>query len=381
MPEFTLEIPTKIYFGNSIIEKAVKKQGKWIHDVVMLVTTGRTLKKLGYVDSLVKLLEGMPSIKEVLVFDYISSNPRLSEVKEAVRIGKTKCVNCIVGFGGGSALDAAKAAAVGIGSTQPIESFLLEGKVPGRETLPIIAIPTTAGTGSELSMGAILSSPEHHIKTGIRGEHIYPKPAIVDPVYTWSVPQRITMETGFDVLAHGIESFLAVKSTPFTEMLSEKVIRIVAEQLPVLYKNLDNRAARELMSYASMLMGINLANAGTCLPHRMQYAIGAATDTSHGAGLAALYPAWIMHEYEVNPVKVSHVLSALSNKRVSSKHEAYICMKDFLERIDLRYTLSGLGIRRDTLSALAEVVTGNITNDSLSNYKGCIPAIFAESLQ
>ncbi|MGP8312058.1 iron-containing alcohol dehydrogenase [Enterocloster aldenensis] len=315
MPEFTLEIPTKIYFGNSIIEKAVKKQGKWIHDVVMLVTTGRTLKKLGYVDSLVKLLEAMPNIKEVLVFDYISSNPRLSEIKEAVRIGKTKCVNCIVGFGGGSALDAAKAAAVGIGSDQPIESFLLEGKVPGRETLPIIAIPTTAGTGSELSMGAILSSPEHHIKTGIRGEHIYPKAAIVDPVYTWSVPQRITMETGFDVLAHGIESFLAVKSTPFTEMLSEKVIRIVAEQLPVLYKNLDNRAARESMSYASMLMGINLANAGTCLPHRMQYAIGAATDTSHGAGLAALYPSWIMHEYEVNPVKVSHVLFALSKKK------------------------------------------------------------------
>lgn len=381
MPEFTLEIPTKIYFGNSIIEKAVKKQGKWIHDVVMLVTTGRTLKKLGYVDSLVKLLEAMPNIKEVLVFDYISSNPRLSEIKEAVRIGKTKCVNCIVGFGGGSALDAAKAAAVGIGSDQPIVSFLLEGKVPGRETLPIIAIPTTAGTGSELSMGAILSSPEHHIKTGIRGEHIYPKAAIVDPVYTWSVPQRITMETGFDVLAHGIESFLAVKSTPFTEMLSEKVIRIVAEQLPVLYKNLDNRAARESMSYASMLMGINLANAGTCLPHRMQYAIGAATDTSHGAGLAALYPSWIMHEYEVNPVKVSHVLFALSKKKISSKHEAYICMKDFLERIDLRYTLSSLGIRRDTLSALAEAVTGNITNDSLSNYKGCIPEIFAESLQ
>ncbi|WP_320972902.1 iron-containing alcohol dehydrogenase [Enterocloster bolteae] len=381
MSEFTLEMPTKIYFGNNITEKAIGKQARWIHDVVMLVTTGRTLKKLGYVDALVQLLEGMPNVKEVLVFEHISSNPRLSEVKEAVRIGKTKSVNCIVGFGGGSALDAAKAAAVGIGSDQSLESFLLEEKVPGRETLPIIAIPTTAGTGSELSKGAILSSPEHHIKTGIRGEHIYPKAAIVDPVYTWSVPQRITMETGFDVLSHGIESFLAVKSNPFTEMLSEKVIHIVAKQLPALYGDLDNKAAREVMSYASMLMGINLANAGTCLPHRIQYAIGAATDTSHGAGLAALYPSWIMHEYEVNPEKVSYGLFVLTNKRVSGKKEAGICMRDFLERLDLGYTLGSLGIRADELSVLAEAVTGNIGNDLLSHYKGCIAEILAESLQ
>lgn len=175
MSEFTLEIPTKVYFRNYITTRALKAEERWVHGTVMLITTGRTLTNIGYVEKMVRLLETIPKVKEVIVFDHISANPKLEEVKEAVFIGKTKGVNCIVGFGGGSALDAAKAAAAGIGS-------------------------------------------EHHIKAGIRGEYIYPKAAIVDPVYTWSVPKKITMETGFDVLAHAIESFLSVKATPFSEI-------------------------------------------------------------------------------------------------------------------------------------------------------------------
>lgn len=381
MSGFMLEIPTKVYFGNNITVEAIEKEGRWIQGVVMLMTTGRTLKDIGYVERLVKLLKEMPKVKEVVVFDNISANPRLSEVEAAVSVGKEERVGCVVGFGGGSALDAAKAAAAGIGSDDTMESFLLEGREPGARTLPIIAIPTTAGTGSELSKGAILSSPEHHIKAGIRGEHIYPKAAIVDPVYTWSVPQKTTMETGFDVLAHAIESFLAVKSTPFSELLSEKVIGIVAEALPALLENPDNKSAREVMSYASMLMGINLANVGTCLPHRMQYAIGAATDSSHAAGLIALYPSWIAHEYMVNPEKVSKALYGLTGRKVSDEEAAGSCIRSFLERINLGYTLNGLGIKNGELPALAGAVTGNTANDSLNIYEGCIAKIFAESLQ
>lgn len=381
MAEFILEIPTKVYFGNNITAKAIRQEDRWIQGMVMVITTGRTLTDMGYVDNLVKLLESMPKVREVVVFDHISANPRLSQVKEAVHIGKIKNVDCVVGFGGGSALDAAKAVAVGIGSDSAMESYLLDGKAPEANTLPIIAIPTTAGTGSELSKGAILTSPEHHIKTGIRGEYIFPKAAIVDPVYTWSVPKKVTMETGFDVLAHAIESFLAVKATPFSEMLSEKVINIVAENLPALYENADNRGAREAMSYASMLMGVNLANAGTCLPHRMQYAIGAATDTSHGAGLAAVYPSWIRHEYEVNSEKITWILSVLANRTVADKETACMCMKSFLEKLKLDYTLGKLGINSEDIPGIAEAVTGNIANDRLSSYGGCIAEIFKESLQ
>lgn len=381
MLEFTLEIPTKVYFGNYITAKAIKQEGRWIQGAVMLVTTGGTLTNKGYVDDLAALLEELPKVSRVVIFDKISANPKISEVKQAVSIGKDLEVSCIVGFGGGSALDAAKAVAVGVGSDDMLEEYLLKGKTPGADTLPIVAIPTTAGTGSELSKGAILSSPEHHIKTGIRGEYIYPKAAIVDPVYTWSVPQRITMETGFDVLAHAIESLMAVKSTPFSEMLSYKAIEIVAEYLPALLDDSENKTARETMSYASMLMGVNLANIGTCLPHRMQYAIGAFTDTSHGAGLISLYPSWIIHEYEVNPEKLKKALFCLTKKMVGSREEARDCMKSFLDSLNLGYTLCSLGIESQQLPLFINAVTGNIANDPLSVQGNCIESIFAESFK
>lgn len=117
-------------------------------------------------------------------------------MKDAIKIGKQNRVDMIVGFGGGSAIDAAKAVAVGISTDNNIEKYLFEGMTPGEETLPIIAIPTTAGTGSELSKGAIISSVEDKIKTGIRGENILPEIAIVDAYYTHTVPEKYRWKQG-----------------------------------------------------------------------------------------------------------------------------------------------------------------------------------------
>ena len=130
------------------------------------------------------------------------------------------------------------------------------------------------------------------------------------------------METGFDVLAHGAESYLAVKANPFSEMLSEKAIRIAGECLPILWNQPAHPEAREKMCFASMLMGMNLANVGTCLPHRMQYPVGAATDTSHAAGLLALYPAWIRYEYDVNQEKVRDIVQWLTGNRPQDGQQA-----------------------------------------------------------
>jgi len=169
-----------------------------------------------------------------------------------------------------------------------IEPFFYGGREPGK-VLPLVAIPTTAGTGSELSKAAIITDESRKIKKGIRGAALYPKVAIVDSVFTESVPYNITMETGFDVLAHGLESYISKSASPYTEMQSEQALRIVGTYLPALAENLQDREAREKMSFASMIMGINLGHASTCLPHRMQYHLGAHTDTSHGAGLEALF--------------------------------------------------------------------------------------------
>ena len=295
MQNIKLNIPTKIYFGEGIVENTLESEKAILGNDVLIITTGGSLARLGHIDKLSEKLKGiLPG--EVSIYDKISQNPDISEVAEAVAVGKEKKVTSVIGFGGGSAMDAAKATAVGIGSDIPVEKFLYESIEPGPETLPIIAIPTTAGTGSELSKGAIISSREKGIKTGIRGMAVLPKLAIVDPVYTWSVPLNVTMETGFDVFAHAAESFCSANANMFSEMLSETAIKTAGDSLRRLKADLDDHEARGRISYASMIMGLNLLNIGNCLPHRMQYPVGSATGTSHAAGLIALYPSWIGNE-------------------------------------------------------------------------------------
>lgn len=381
MTEFVLNISTKVYFGTGITQKALEKEKESLFGKnVMIVTTGRSLSRYGYVDKLKEILCHIVNCKNVIVYDNVSQNPRLKEIEEASHIGKEKEIQLVIGLGGGSALDAAKAVAAGIVQPEQIEDMLIKGVEPSEQTLPIIAIPTTAGTGSELSRAAIVTSDRLHIKGGIRGEKMIPKIAIVDAEYTWTVPYKITMETGFDVLAHAVESYVVAKADLFSEMLSEHVIKIVGETLLKLADNLDNHDAREKMCFASMLMGINLANVGTALPHRMQYPIGAATDTSHGAGLIALYPAWVEHEYGVNRDKVNNILKWLNYEPADTGLQARQVMKDIIQRLDIDYSLQTLGINENMLAALAENVTGNIANDILSQQPGIMEVILKESL-
>ncbi len=380
MEGFTLEIPTRIYFGNHNVEEALRKESEWLTGNIMIVTTGRSLIKYGYLDELEKILGKLPNVGEIVIFDKVSANPKLEEIEEAVKKGMEKQVKAIIGFGGGSALDAAKAAAVGIGIPGKLEYFLLEEVEPMGNVLPVIAIPTTAGSGSELSKGAIVSSLKHRMKGGIRGVALLPKAAIVNPAYTWTVPVDITMETGFDALAHAIESYVAVKANSWSDMLSEKVIKVIGQNLPLLKENIDNYEARDAMSYASMLIGINLANVGTCLPHRMQYAVGARTDTSHAAGVAALYPAWIHKQYDVNDKKIKDIIYWLTGKKIITGGEARKELAEFMKTINIFKTLTSLGINKEDLPVLTNQVTGNIGNDRLSVQKDIIASIYSDSL-
>lgn len=379
MKEFEIELSTKVYFGTNICEEAINKISHLLPKRILLVTTGRSLKKNRYVEQVVQYLKKSGKVDEVAIFEHVSPNPRLEEAEEAVRLGKEKQVQMVIGLGGGSALDAAKAAAVGIPLEESLNMYFFEGKEPTEATLPIIAIPTTAGTGSELSRGAILSSPVHCIKNGIRGKNIVPKIAIVDTYFTWTVPMKATMEMGFDVLAHAVESYVAVKANFFSEMISEKIIRIVGEALPKLRQNLDDHDAREKMCFASMIAGMNLATVGTCLPHRMQYVIGAKTDTSHAAGLVALFPAWIYHEFAVNEEKVNMILQCLGQNKACNSAEAKSEMRNFMEPLGLNDTLQSLGIKENEILELAGQVKGNIANDPLATKVGIMDDIFRES--
>ena len=363
MKPYQLNIPTTVYYGRNIWKEALKEQKDRFAGSVMLVTTGRSLARLGYVEELRQQIQKNTDAEKIIQFDSVSANPRLSEIKEGIRLGRMENVKTIIGFGGGSAIDAAKAIAAGIGEREEIETLFYQGKEPGENTLPIIAIPTTAGTGSELSKAAIITDEHNKKKKGIRGSALYPKAAIVDAVFTETVPYTITMETGFDVLAHGIETYLSRAATPFTKMQSEYAIRITGQSLSALSNDLHDTQARERMAFASMIMGINLGNASTCLPHRMQYPLGAYTDTSHGVGLAALYPAWIKEEYNYVPGEIEKIMELLTGRTIHGKEACVETIRMFIKRIGLPACLSELGIEKSLLKVMATEVEGNLKND------------------
>lgn len=263
MKPYQIYIPTNVFWGRDIWKEAIVKIQQLFEGNIMIVTTGRSLIRLGYLENIKEQIEQCPFVENITIFDKVSANPKLSEVKKGIEFAKRNKVNLIVGFGGGSAIDMAKAVAVGVGTNEDIAEYFYGNKELQKNILPIIAIPTTAGTGSELSKAAIITDDEKKIKSGIRGDALYPKAAIVDSIFTESVPFNITMETGFDVLAHSIESYISRAASLYTQMQSEYAAKIVGEMLPRLVVDLNDIEARESMSYASMIMGINLGNAST----------------------------------------------------------------------------------------------------------------------
>ncbi len=376
---FTWEVPTRIHFGTNICAEALAKEKDCIQGCkVLLIYTGHTLKDNGTLDKVKNLLVENGAVT-VLTYCGHGANPEVSEAEEAGRIIQENDIDLLVALGGGSAIDLTKGAAVAAVSNISLRDYLTKGIPAPDNVLPIIAMPTTAGTGSELSKGAILSDKSLKIKGGVRGKSLAPKVAIVDAAFTWSMPKHLTMETGFDALAHAIESYLSKRANLHSENLSLQAIRLIGENLPKLNKNLDDHEAREKVSYASMLMGMNLYNVGNCLPHRMQYPIGALTGTSHAAGLAVLYPVWIGEEYKVCPEKVMSIFHKLLKKTINSAAEAEETMRSFLIELGIYKFLAGLGVQQENISMLVEEISGDISVDPMGETEGICRKIYKEA--
>ncbi len=376
MRPYHLNIPTKLYYGRDIWRGALREIEQMLCGSVMIVTTGRSLARLGYLGDLKRAVTESPLVDTLTVFDKVSANPRLSEAEEGVALAKDAKADVIIGFGGGSAMDMAKAVALGAKTDEAVGAFFYGKSAVGKDILPVIAVPTTAGTGSELSRAAILTDSTKKRKGGIRGDALYPRAAIVDSIFTESVPFHITMQTGFDVLAHAMESYVSKAASPYTRMQSEYAVRTVGEMLPRLAQDLQDIEAREKMSYASMIMGINLGNASTGLPHRLQYPLGALTDTSHGQGLAALYCAWLGYEYQYSRESVEEMTSILAGRSIRGKEACTGAMREFITRLGLPVALQEMGIGREQLDIMAEAVTGELANDPAAQEQDIVRKIY-----
>lgn len=223
----------------------------------------------------------------------VAGEPTIADVVAGVKAAHTAGAEVIVAFGGGSAIDAAKA--IGALATNPGDVFdYLEviGKAQplANLSLPVIAVPTTAGTGSEVTRNAVLASPEHGVKVSVRSPSMLPRVALVDPELTYSLPAAVTAATGMDALTQLIEPFVSNRANPMTDAICREGLRHAARSLAVAVRHGDNLDARRDMAFASLCGGLALANAGLGAVHGFAGPFGGMYHAPHGAVCAALLP-------------------------------------------------------------------------------------------
>jgi alcohol dehydrogenase class IV len=252
-----------------------------------LVVTGRDIARAGPL-----LAELNRHAVEAEVFT-VSGEPDLATVQAGVQRARTAPCDLVIGVGGGSALDAGKAIAALLTNGGELMDYLEvigAGRPLTQPSAPYIAIPTTAGTGSEVTRNAVLGSPQHRVKVSVRSPHMLPRLAVVDPELTHSLPPAVTAHTGLDALTQLVEPFVSNSANPMTDALSREGMRRVARSLRRAYENGSDAAAREDMALAGMLGGMALASAKLGAVHGLANPIGGACPAPHGAICARLLP-------------------------------------------------------------------------------------------
>lgn len=258
-----------------------------------LVVTGRDARRA---DALVSILKEQ---RVAPVLFPTTGEPEIETVERGKALAKQEGCELVIGFGGGSALDAGKAIAAMLTNSGEVLDYLEvigRGQALTRPSAPFIAIPTTAGTGSEVTRNAVLASPEHRVKVSLRSEFMLPRVAVVDPELTYALPRAITASTGLDALTQLIEPYVSARSNPMTDALCVEGIRRAARSLRTAYENGRDTAARKDMALAGLFGGLALANAGLGAVHGFAGPIGGMFPAPHGAVCATLLP----HVMEMN---------------------------------------------------------------------------------
>ncbi|MCL5096599.1 MAG: iron-containing alcohol dehydrogenase, partial [Candidatus Omnitrophica bacterium] len=268
---WTLSMPVPVEFGRNCVEK-MKVHLAGYHKA-LLVTGAHAMRATGVTNRLCDLLDSAGI--ETRLFDRISAEPNYEEIEQAGQLAKDFGAEVIVGCGGGSAIDAAKAVAVA--STHPgsIMEYVVNGPRPiTGATLPIVAISSTSGTGSHVGRVAVLSDRAHRIKRALISDYLYPRIAFCDPEILKFMPREVTATTGFDAFAQALEGFLSRLENPLGNMCAQEAMRVIYHTLPKALQNGNDLDLRHAMAWADTLAGISLATNAIVIPHSFSMVLG-----------------------------------------------------------------------------------------------------------
>ncbi len=297
---FNFFTSSEIYFGRGKI-KELPELCKRFGKKIFLLRGKRSFEENETIISIFQELSKNFVIQEFVVL----SEPEVEVVEEAVGIARDFKPDIIVSVGGGSVVDTGKAVS-GLCTNEGYVIDYLEGVGKGKKIekppIPFIAIPTTAGTGSEVTKNAVISSRKLKFKKSIRHEYLIPKIALVDPSLTDKLSPEVTASSGIDALTQLLESFLSINSNPLTEAISLKGLELASKFLLEAYENGNNRKARDAMSLSALLSGMALANAGLGAVHGIAAALGGLFNIPHGVACGILLPS----TFEVNLQSIIH---------------------------------------------------------------------------
>ena len=294
---------------------------------------------------------------------------QLPECLDAVRAARP---DVMIGIGGGSCLDLAKTVAVLYAHGGSASDYYGEFKVPG-PTLPIVALPTTAGTGSEVTPIAVLSDSSRVSKVGISSPHLIPHTAICDPELTYGAPPGLTAAAGADALSHAVEALTAIRRTPSRDLSTTRVfvgkndltdhyallaVRLIAESLHRAWTDPHDTEAHDAMMFAATCAGFALGTAGTAAAHAIQYPLGAATHTPHGLGVGALLPYVMEFNRPVREPEFAGIARAMGVSDAGAEADLAVAavdaVADLLASVGVPRTLRELGLAEDRLDWTAE---------------------------
>lgn len=297
---------------------------------------------------------------KVELFDRVEPEPRIEVAEECLSLARRIGAGVVVGIGGGSSLDVAKVAAGLYHSDGRVRDFLGLDLIR-RDGIPLVAVPTTSGTGSEATGIAILTDTEAQVKIGVVSSLLFPHLALVDPELTVSLPPAVTAYTGIDALIHAIEAYLSVNANTISDMLSLKAIGLIAGSLRDCYKNGEDIEARSRMAEGSLLAGMAFGNAGVGAVHAFSYPLGARYHLAHGLSNALMFSPVFRFNMTASPERVRHIGQAmgLALKGVGAV-EAGIATADALEKLlselGIPSTLKETGVEEEALGEMAAAV-------------------------
>jgi alcohol dehydrogenase class IV len=355
---FKFQAKTKVIFGLDTT-KQLGNEVRVLNAQKVLVVTDEGIIRAGLLEKVTRSLTDVGV--EYAVFDKVEPNPTDATLIAGAEFLKDEKAEAVIGFGGGSPLDAAKGIAVMAVNDGSVEPYC-QGAEPWPNTpKPIVAIPTTAGTGSEVSAAAMVNIPSRGMKMALFGPSILPAVAVVDPMLTVGLAPRLTALTGIDALCHAVEAYVCAGANPISDAIAERAIALAADNLRPAFANGNNIEARSNMLLASTMAIIAASNAGGLgIIHSLAQTLGGYYNLPHGLAIAVCFPYGLAYNAIALPekhAKISQLLGTdIAGMSLHSAAKTVVsAYQELLEDLDIDDNMKSLGLQKADIPKLAEI--------------------------